>query len=128
MSDIVDQPPPVARPDLTPIWEQIVDDVEARYPRPIPWEQPKSLIARVVADMRERDQLGRARYGVPLTAHNGRDQLVDLYQELLDGAAYARAAMLEGNVGLADIYYRLLDDIVNVRSIIDARDLTRKIK
>ena len=49
----------------------------------------------VVADMRERDQLGRRRYGTPLQAHNGRDALVDAYQEALDLAVYLRQAIAE---------------------------------
>lgn len=46
-------------------------------------------------DMIERDQLGRERYGVPLQPHNGRDALVDAYQEILDAAVYLRQAIYE---------------------------------
>lgn len=46
-------------------------------------------------DMIERDQLGRERYGVPLQPHNGRDALVDSYQEILDAAVYLRQAIYE---------------------------------
>ncbi|MCH9637778.1 MAG: hypothetical protein K0U16_07540 [Gammaproteobacteria bacterium] len=49
----------------------------------------------VIEDMRERDQEGRRRYGVPLQAHNGRDPLVDAYQEALDLAVYLRQAIEE---------------------------------
>ena len=45
--------------------------------------------------MIERDQLGRERYGVPLQPHNGRDALVDSYQEILDAAVYLRQAIYE---------------------------------
>ena len=38
----------------------------------------------VIADMRERDQEGRRKYGTPLQAGNGRDTLVDAYHEALD--------------------------------------------
>jgi hypothetical protein len=44
----------------------------------------------VIRDMRERDNVGRARYGTPLQASNGRDALVDAYQEALDLAVYLR--------------------------------------
>lgn len=40
----------------------------------------------VIADMRERNEIGKAKYGTPLQANNGRRALVDLYQELLDAA------------------------------------------
>jgi hypothetical protein len=49
----------------------------------------------VIADMHERDQVGRERYGTPLQAHNGRDALVDAYQEALDLVVYLRQAIEE---------------------------------
>lgn len=49
----------------------------------------------VIADMRERDRVGRARYGTPLQANNGRDPLIDAYQEALDLAVYLRQAIAE---------------------------------
>jgi len=49
----------------------------------------------VLADMARRDKLGESRYGSRLQAHNGRDSLRDLYEELLDGAVYARQLMFE---------------------------------
>lgn len=49
----------------------------------------------VVADMQERDKVGRQRYGTPLQPNNGRDPLVDLYQELLDAVVYCRQAIYE---------------------------------
>lgn len=68
--DIVDQPPPITN-SSQPIWEL------------------------VIADMDVRDHVGRARYGMPLQAHNGRDALVDLYQELLDAVVYMRQVIEE---------------------------------
>lgn len=49
----------------------------------------------VMADMKERDQVGRQRYGTPLQPLNGRDALVDAYQEALDLAVYLRQAIYE---------------------------------
>lgn len=49
----------------------------------------------VIADMRERDRVGRERYGTPLQAHNGRDALQDAYEEALDLAVYLRQAIEE---------------------------------
>lgn len=65
-SQIVDQPPPIPN-DGVAVWDL------------------------VIADMAERDQTGRARYGTPLQVDNGRDHLVDAYQEILDLAVYLRA-------------------------------------
>ena len=44
----------------------------------------------VIEDMKERDADGRRRYGTPLQLSNGRDALVDTYQELLDAAVFIR--------------------------------------
>lgn len=49
----------------------------------------------VIREMDARDQLGRERYGVPLTANNGRDALWDAYEEALDLCAYLRQAIYE---------------------------------
>lgn len=44
----------------------------------------------VVCDMLDRHEAGVAKYGTPLQADNGRDPLVDAYQEALDLAVYLR--------------------------------------
>jgi hypothetical protein len=49
----------------------------------------------VVADLLAKKIAGRAKYGVPLQAENGRDPLVDAYQETLDRANYLRQAIEE---------------------------------
>lgn len=49
----------------------------------------------VVADMQARDAEGRRKYGVPLQPFNGRDSLVDAYQEALDLVVYLRQAIVE---------------------------------
>jgi hypothetical protein len=64
------QPAPVTN-DSTPIWEL------------------------VIADMHERDHVGRERYGTPLQANNGRDALQDAYEEALDLVVYLRQAIKE---------------------------------
>lgn len=67
---IQDQPAP-ERNESRPVWDMVIDD------------------------MRERDRVGRGRYGTPLQAHNGRDALVDAYQEALDLVVYLRQAIEE---------------------------------
>lgn len=66
---IADQPPPM--PGKTAVWPYVVADIE------------------------ERVRLGRERYGTELMTHNGRDALIDAYQEILDAAFYVRQAILE---------------------------------
>lgn len=63
--------------------------------------QPKPLIGRrvvvdeVIADLKERKQFGMAKYGTPLMSHNGRNAMVDAYQEALDLCCYLKQALLE---------------------------------
>lgn len=65
-------------------------------PEPPPKPNGKPAVWNLVmADMYQRDALGRAKYGTPLQPHNGRDALVDLYQELLDAVVYTRQAIFE---------------------------------
>jgi hypothetical protein len=59
-------------------------------PPPQPGAAPHS-VDLVVVDLASRKRYGVAKYGVAHQHDNGRDHLVDLYQELLDGAVYVRA-------------------------------------
>lgn len=58
---------------------------------PAVWDQ-------VIADMHERDNVGRERYGTPLQPFNGRKPLVDLYQELLDAVVYIKQHLVEDEI------------------------------
>lgn len=49
----------------------------------------------VITDMQERDQFGMKKYNTRLQPFNGRDPLVDAYQEVLDLAVYLRQAIFE---------------------------------
>lgn len=57
--------------------------------------EPVEIWPIVLRDMVRRDHIGRASYGVPLTAHNGRDALLDAYEEALDLCVYLRQAIYE---------------------------------
>jgi hypothetical protein len=63
-------------------------------PAPVP-NGRRSIQALVRADLEEREQTGIARYGTPLQAHNGRDGLIDAYQEALDLCCYLRQVIEE---------------------------------
>lgn len=86
------QPPPVPSSDAPSVWDEVIADIGEGMTR-MPVLRP--ALEAVVADMRERDALGRARYGTPLQPGNGRNALVDAYQEQLDTCAYLRQALLE---------------------------------
>lgn len=61
---------------------------------PTPNQYP-SVHAQVAADLMERERIGVSRYGTPLQPFNGRDADQDLYEELLDAAAYMKQRMIE---------------------------------
>jgi hypothetical protein len=82
------EPVPSTEPEPTPV------RVIADQPPPVPNDGP-ALWDLVLADMRERHQIGIQRYGTALQANNGRDMLVDAYQEILDLAVYLRGEIEE---------------------------------
>lgn len=75
------QPPPTTTGDQgAEVWPLIYDSTALVLPD---WLR---------ADMKERHELGKARYGVGLRVWNGRDAVVDAYQEALDLLVYATQA------------------------------------
>lgn len=63
-----------------------------------PKKGDKTVWTEVMSDLAERVRLGKAKYGTELETHNGRDSLVDLYQELLDATQYCKQRILEERV------------------------------
>jgi hypothetical protein len=56
----------------------------------------RTLGAETIAeDVEARIRLGEQKYGTRLKTHNGRDAMLDLYQEVLDGCNYARQLVIE---------------------------------
>ena len=71
--------------------------VIADQPPPVPNDRP-AIADLVMADLAERKRIGIERYGVPLQAGNGRNPLVDAYQESMDQTLYLRQAIEEQHV------------------------------
>ena len=65
-----------------------------KEPMPTPNHHP-AIWDLVKADIAERDQIGEKKYGTRLQGFNGRDVLVDAYQEALDLVVYLRQAIYE---------------------------------
>lgn len=66
----------------------------ARQRTPKPNGKP-AVADLVIADVRARQELGQKRYGTDLQPNNGRDALVDAYQEAIDLAMYLRQLIEE---------------------------------
>jgi len=62
---------------------------------PPPCTGDEIVLAHVIADLSDRAQQGKAKYGTYLCTNNGRDALFDAYQEALDLCMYLRQAILE---------------------------------
>lgn len=64
--------------------------------QPLPVQNDADDIqSQVIADIAQRRKVGISRYGTALQPHNGRDALLDLYEELLDGVMYVKQVMVE---------------------------------
>lgn len=74
------QPPPTSDDAGPEVWPTIFVNT------PLP--------AWLVADMKERHEVGTRKYGTPLRVWNSRDAVVDAYQEALDLVVYAHQARL----------------------------------
>ncbi len=61
-------------------------------------EDVRALSKDLMIDLEARARMGEAKYGTRLKAHNGRDALVDLYQELLDAWVYLRQHIEEQKI------------------------------
>ena len=68
---------------------------ELNKPQPTPQPGRVDVVPLVLDDLRERGELGQAKYGTPLQTHNGRDPLIDAYQEVLDLSVYLRQTIAE---------------------------------
>jgi hypothetical protein len=118
-----DQPLPVPN-DGPSMHDLVAADLRLRAPQAMALE-------RVRADLAARKELGLQRYGSLLQAHNDRDALRDLYEELLDASAYARQKIAEslddGHLlpALNGVYESLLRHLLSVRSLIAAAEAER---
>lgn len=63
-------------------------------PEPVKNDLP-AVWELVIEDMKARDHSGFEKYGTRLQPHNGRNSLIDAYQEVLDLAVYLRQKIYE---------------------------------
>lgn len=76
----------------------------------------------LAADLQERIQMGTEHYGTPLMSHNGRDTLVDLYQELLDALNYLAQYQMESGEDIAEQFVELRHLAMWVKTKLEYRD------
>lgn len=117
-----EQPTPaVFDPNKPCMWDLVVNDAIDQFAR------SPTICRLVVEDMRAKDSAGAAKYGTRLQAENGRDALVDVYQELLDSSVYNRQAIWEQRSNLRaaselqSLYRRIMAALFDVREMIEKR-------
>lgn len=69
-------------------------DLSRKEPMPVKNELP-AVWDLVIKDIKDRDEFGTKKYNTRLQPFNGRNVLVDLYQELLDAVVYVRQLIYE---------------------------------
>lgn len=109
------QPPPTKN-DHPNIINLVIADVIDMGPR----NEEAGLFVR---DIMARGEIGFAKYGTYLQPHNGRDTLIDLYQELVDAVKYMRVLMYENDNHTLHYDYRSLMQLaISTRKRIMDRD------
>ena len=74
-----------------PVWDLVIADL-TMYVESV---KTRGTLAKLKAAMSERNKIGIKKYGTPLQAFNGRNPLVDAYQEALDLCVYLKQAHIE---------------------------------
>ena len=69
--------------------------VRADQPEPLPTGTGAIVLARVITDIESRADMGREKYGTYLRTDNGRDALMDAYQEAIDLVMYLGQVIME---------------------------------
>ena len=122
MKDLINPQPDPVHNDLPSSWDLVIADLDE-----VPIPEGSFHREAVETDMRERDKFGFEKYGTRLQPNNGRDSLVDAYQEGLDLCVYLRSALYElGDDGAGEevraVYQDALENGVAVRALIWGRD------
>lgn len=71
----------------------------AYTPEPMPHykEGERIVLEKVMEDLRKRAEVGKKKYGDYLRTRDGRNTLIDAYQEALDLAMYLAKAIMEAD-------------------------------
>lgn len=84
--------------DETGAAKAIADECDAIKVQKNPEPNSGDVWLHVIEDMNQRRAFGIAKYKTPVQAFNGRDALLDAYQEVLDLAVYLRQAIDERDI------------------------------
>ena len=71
------------------------EQIDAAARQALPTGEGTEILPLVLKDLQDRAAAGKLKYGTTLKTGNGRDVLLDIYQEILDAAMYIRQQMAE---------------------------------
>ena len=83
---------------------------DSTQPEPVRSEHSVSVTDAVIKDMVDRRELGTKKYGVELLSNNGRDALLDAYQESLDTTLYLKQCLIERDRAKQTNLFEFLDE------------------
>lgn len=112
-----DPQPPPKKSDAPATWDLVVKDLAEMV-------DDDAVVGTILEEMKERDTIGAKKYGVRHQAFNGRDHLVDAYQEILDCALYLRADMVEtlsADLEVTRAYMNALNLVASIRKVVESR-------
>jgi len=78
--------------DKPAVWDLVLADLGRIN---LPYPQQQYIKQLLIVDIKRRDQAGEKKYGVRLQPCNGRNALVDAYEESLDAIVYMRQELEE---------------------------------
>jgi len=92
--------------------------MSANTPEPMPTKGKQAVLPELIQDLQARAEVGIKKYGTPLETDNGRDPLMDFYQEYLDGAMYLKQHMMKNGSTFLE-FERAVRRWANDRGLID---------
>lgn len=100
----------------------VVRDI-IEYSEALEMQEDYSINAEQIAtEFEERSDFGVEKYGVRLHSHNGRNALVDAYQEGMDMVLYLRQHIIESDTGW-ELYEDVLPVLIRLRELLASENV-----
>jgi len=96
---------------------------DPNQPEPAPTGNGIPITPLVIEDLKRRSEAGEKKYGTVLRAHNGRDCLVDAYQEALDLCQYLRQRIEEKSMEVEEVKGLIQDAVSYETRFIHKEDI-----
>jgi hypothetical protein len=108
----------------------VVANLDAAKPEPAPKGEGEDVgaaaaqflrnnsLGGVASDLEARITFGEKKYGTRLKTNNGRNSLMDAYQELLDFLNYSMQGHMEGKEGHLQLFMHAMSLVARVESLL----------